>query len=97
MPIYKEGSKAEVIKNYRPLYRLTSVACKVMESIIRDHVMAYCIEKELFSSKQYGFSKGRSTVLPLLNFIDDWSLKLKVKLIAYMTLKRHLIKFLINN
>jgi len=49
VPIYKKGSKAE-IKNYRPV-SLTSVVCKVMESIIRDHVMAYFIENELFSSR----------------------------------------------
>jgi len=47
-----------------------------MESIVRDHVMAYFIENELIISKQYGFLKGRSTVLQLLNIIDDWSLKL---------------------
>jgi len=61
VPIYRKGSKAEV-KNYRPV-SLTSVVCKVMESIIMDHVIAYFIENELFSSKQYGFLKGRSTVL----------------------------------
>jgi len=52
VPIYKKGSKAEV-KNYRPV-SLTSVVCK---SIIRDHVMAYFMENELFSSKQYGLFK----------------------------------------
>jgi len=38
-----------------------------MELIVRDHVMAYFTQNELFSSKQYGFLKGRSTVLQLLH------------------------------
>jgi len=74
--IYKKGVKAEVKKNYKPV-SLTSVVCKDMESIIRDHhVMAYFIQNELFSSKQCKFLKGRSTVLLLLNNIDDWTFKL---------------------
>jgi len=46
-----------------------------MESIIRDHVK-YLMENELFSNKQYGCLKGRSTALKLLNIIDDWTLML---------------------
>ena len=63
VPIYKKGSKAAV-NNYRPV-SLTNVVCKVMESIIRDHVMQYFLDNNFFSSKQYGFLKGRSTVLQL--------------------------------
>ena len=74
VPIYKKGSKAEV-NNYRPV-SLTNVVCKVMESIIRDHVMKYFLDNHLFSNRQYGFLKGRSTVLQLLNIIDEWTLKL---------------------
>jgi len=41
VPIYKKGSKAEM-NNYRPV-SLTNVVCKVMESIIRNHVMSVCL------------------------------------------------------
>jgi len=74
VPVYKKGSKAEV-NNYRPI-SLTNVVCKIMESIIRDHIMKYFLDNDLFSKKQYGFLKGRSTVLQLLSIIDDWTLKL---------------------
>ena len=63
VPIYKKGNKAEV-SNYRPV-SLTNVVCKVMESIIRDHVMEHFLKNDLFSNRQYGFLKGRSTVLQL--------------------------------
>ena len=74
VPIHKKGNKAEV-SNCRPVSP-TNVICKVMESIIRDHVMKYFLKKDLFSNRQYGFLKGRSTVLQLLRIIDEWTLNL---------------------
>jgi len=43
-----------------------------MESIIRDYVMKYFLNRlnDLFSIRQYGILKGRSTVLQLLKIID---------------------------
>jgi len=38
--------------------------------------MKYFLDNDLFSNRQYGFLKGRSTALQLLNIIDDWTLKL---------------------
>ena len=32
-------------------------------SVIRDHIMSYLLENDLLSIKQYGFIKGRSTML----------------------------------
>ena len=74
VPIYKKGSKAAV-NNYRPV-SLTNVVYKVMESIIRGHVMQYFLQNDFFSSKQYGFLKGRSTALQLLKIVDEWTLHL---------------------
>ena len=48
--LHKKGCKAE-LSNYRPV-SLTYVTCKVMESIIRDHIMSYFLENKLFSYKQ---------------------------------------------
>ena len=53
-----------------------NVVCKVMESIIRDHVMKHFVKNDFFSNKQYGFLKGRSTVLQLLRIIDEWTFNL---------------------
>jgi hypothetical protein len=44
-----------------------------MESIIRDHVLTHFITNQLFSDKQYGFIRHRSTVLQLLTVIDLWT------------------------
>ena len=71
VPIYKKAA----VNNYRPV-SLTNVVCKVMESIIRDHVMQYFLDNDFFGSKQYGFLKGRSTVLQLLKIVDEWTLHL---------------------
>jgi len=59
--IHKKGSKSSVT-NYRPI-ALTSIICKSLESIIRDHIMDYFNKNKLFSNKQFGFINGRSTVL----------------------------------
>ena len=66
--LHKKGDK-KIISNYRTI-SLTCIVCKIMESIIRDKIMEYFINNSLFSSKQFGFIKGRSTTLQLLNIID---------------------------
>ena len=72
--IYKKGSKLEA-GNYRPI-SLTCICCKLLESIIRDHIVQFFFSNNLFSKKQYGFIKGRSTVQQLLKVLDDWTEKL---------------------
>lgn len=69
--IYKKGPKQNV-ENYRPI-SLTCIACKIMESIIRDNLAQYFTVNKLFSDYQYGFIKGRSATLQLLNILDDWT------------------------
>ena len=69
--IHKKGDK-RVADNYRPI-SLTSVVCKVMESIISDALVNHMKVNGLFTSKQFGFLKGRSTTLQLLNVLDEWT------------------------
>ena len=59
------------VSNYRPV-SLTSVVCKIAESLRNDHIMIHFISNSLFSSKHFGFIKGRSTVLQLLHVLDTW-------------------------
>ena len=68
--IYKKGSKTEV-NNYRPV-SLTSNVCKLLETFIRDRVINHFYKNKLFSNKQFGFLKGRSTVTQLLTILEDW-------------------------
>jgi hypothetical protein len=73
--LFKKGSRAER-GNYRPV-SLTSICCKVLESIARDHIMNHMMENDLLSDKQYGFVKGRSTMLQLLHMLDNWTSSLE--------------------
>ncbi|CAC5401944.1 unnamed protein product [Mytilus coruscus] len=70
-PIFKKGKKLSP-GNYRPV-SLTSVVCKICESIIRDNTMKYILMNNLFTSSQYGFQPGRSCVTQLLEVLDEWS------------------------
>ena len=70
-PIYKKGKKC-VVSNYRPV-SITSIVCKVLESIVRDSLIKHFQEHTLFCNRQYGFIKGRSTVTQLLTILDKWT------------------------
>ena len=69
--IHKKGNK-KLACNYRPI-SLTSVVCKCMEKIIRNHIISYMKVNGMFSQKQYGFISGRSTVLQLNKILDEWT------------------------
>jgi len=69
--VYKKGPKADR-GNYRPV-SLTSVCCKILESLIQDHVIRYLLDNSLLSEKQYGFIKGRSASPQLLQMMDKWT------------------------
>ena len=69
--IYKKGPKTKP-QNYRPV-SLTCILCKVLESIIRDHITNHMKENNLFSDKQFGFITGRSTTLQLLHVLNKWT------------------------
>ena len=71
VPIYKKGDKDDP-GNYRPV-SLTSVPCKVLESIIRDELMRHLQEEGLFADAQHGFRPGRSCATQLLLAIEEWS------------------------
>ncbi len=67
-PIFKNGSKSNP-GNYRPV-SLTSVCCKVMESVIKDAVTNHLTINNLIGSSQHGFMKGKSCTTNLLEFLE---------------------------
>ena len=69
--IFKKGNRSEP-GNYRPV-SLTSVLCKVMETLLREEIMQHMKENKLFSNKQFGFISGRSTLLQLIKVLDSWT------------------------
>ncbi len=74
-PIYKKGDKKSV-ENYRPI-SLTCVASKILEAIIRDQILNHFIYNNYFTNRQYGFIKGRSTIIQLLTLMEDWTRSLE--------------------
>ena len=64
--IHKGGSK-EIPLNYRPV-SLLCILIKVLEGIVRDRWLKFLEEREILSSKQFGFRKGRSCITNLLSF-----------------------------
>ena len=50
-PVFKKGSKSQM-SNYRPI-SLTSVVCKQMEAIIRDHITTHIDTNGLLSNYQH--------------------------------------------
>ena len=70
-PIFKKENRTTP-SNYRPI-SLTCIGSKVMESFIRDHMLQHMKANDLLTRKQFGFLQGRSTVLQLLRWIDDWT------------------------
>ena len=52
---------------------LTSILCKALETIVRDHILDHMRINDLISNFQYGFLPGRSTTLQLMRIMDDWT------------------------
>ena len=67
-PMFKNGARNKA-ENYRPI-SLTSIVCKLMESFIKETIMAHMNAENLLSSKQHGFINGRSTTTQLLSYLD---------------------------
>ena len=54
-PLFKKGSRKKP-ENYRPV-SLTSVVCKLLETLIRDHMVEFLIKHKLINTSQHGFLK----------------------------------------
>ena len=52
---------------------ITSAVGKILESIIRDIIVAYINDYSLYSDCQHGFRKHRSCVTQLLHVVEDLS------------------------
>ena len=67
-PIFKKGTKGEP-GNYRPV-SLTSIPCKIFESIMKDSIMDHLLDNNLIKSSQHGFMPGRSCSTNLITFLN---------------------------
>ena len=70
-PIFKKGSRADP-GNYRPV-ALTSIICKMMETLVKNHINKHLSENDLICCEQHGFQHGRSCLTNLLEAFEDWT------------------------
>ena len=68
-PLFKKGSRKKQ-DNYRPV-SLTSVVCKLLETLIRDHMVEFIVKHKLINTSQHGFLKARSCLTNLLCFLEE--------------------------
>ena len=69
IPLFKKGSRHKSV-NYRPV-SLTSVICKILETIIRDHMIYFLIKHRSINPSQHGFLNERSCLTNLLCFFEE--------------------------
>ncbi len=69
IPLLKKCSRNKSV-NYRPV-RLTSVISKLLETIIRDHMMDFLVKHKLINPSQHVFLKARSCLTNLLCFCGN--------------------------
>ena len=68
-PLFKKGSRNKP-EHYRPV-SLTSVVCKLLETLIRDHMVEFLVKHKLINTSQHGFLKARSCLTNLLCFFEE--------------------------
>ena len=54
--------------NYRPV-SLKSVICKLLERLIKDHMVEFLVRHKLLNSSQHGFLKARSCLTNMFFFL----------------------------
>jgi len=75
--IFKKGATSKP-GNYRPV-SLTSVCCRVMESIIKQEVVDYLLKHKLISKHQHGFLSRKSVTTQLLESTEEFTRAFKEK------------------
>lgn len=71
VPVPKKGNRSDP-SNYRPI-AITSVLCKIFESLISDAIFSFLKSRNFVNDRQYGFQKCRSTGDLLSYVTNKWS------------------------
>ena len=69
IPLFKKGSRSKS-ENYRPV-SLTLVVCKLLERLIKDHLVDFLVKNNLINPSQHGLLKARSCLTNILCFLED--------------------------
>lgn len=70
-PLFKKGNR-KLPCNYRPI-SLTSIVCKILESIIADEISKHLTTNLLRDDNQHGFTVRKSTESNLLEALNIWT------------------------
>ena len=70
VPVYKRNKRPAIPSSYRPI-SLTSVTCKLLESIVLKKLINYFNAEGITFNCQHGFMSGRSTLTNLLETLND--------------------------
>ena len=68
IPLFKKGSRNKP-ENYRPV-SLMSVICKLLERLIKTHMVDFLVKHKLLNSSQHGFLKARSCLTNIM-FLEE--------------------------
>ena len=69
--IHKKGEKG-LPGNYRPI-SITSILCKIMESLVRDQLVEHLVKNNLISKSQHGFVPLGNCITNLLTCLEGWT------------------------
>ena len=67
-PIFKKGDKTDSC-NYRPV-SVTPIVCRVLERLIKSHVVKFLEKNSLIRQTQHGFIKKKSCETNLLEYLE---------------------------
>ena len=70
-PLFKKGLRNKS-HNYRPV-SLTSLICKLLERLIKDHMVDFVVRHTFLYPSQHGFLKARSCLINMLCFLEEIS------------------------
>ena len=69
IPLLRNGSRNKS-DNYRPV-SLSSVICKLLERLIKDHMVEFLVRHKLLNPSQHGFLKARFCLTNMLCFFEE--------------------------
>ena len=69
IPLFKKVSRNKS-DTYRPV-SLTSMICKLLERLIKDHMVDFLVRHKLLNLSQHGFLKARSCLTNMLCFLEE--------------------------
>jgi hypothetical protein len=66
--LFKKGKRSDP-SNYRPV-SLTSIACKIMEKLVKSVMIEHLATGNMFTDCQHGFTRNKSCTTNLLETLD---------------------------